>query len=138
MFYVMTPMSDPTNSVIYTPVENTAVPMRPLMSRDEIDALVLRIPSLPILEIVNEKQRKDVYKSALASVDPDLYVRLLKTVYQRRILAKAKRKRLPELDNDYETITRRSLYTELSLVLGIDHGEVEAYLTERIENASAV
>lgn len=137
LYYVMKPLSDHGNSVIYSPVDNTAVPMRPLMTRDEIAVLISRIPSLPLLEIEIEKHRKDVYKTAMASVEPEQYVRLIKTVYARRVLSKEKKKRLPEMDNEYDMLARKSLYSELALVLGIENGDVEAYLTDRIGEAHA-
>ena len=132
MFYVLKPAGDRGNSVIYTPVDNESVLMRPLLSREAVEGLVARVSSLPVLDVPVERQRKDVYKSTMASVDPELYFRLLKTVYERREAAKEKRKRLPEMDNEYEFLAKKSLYTELSLVLGIPEVEVEGYLEERI------
>ena len=137
LYYVMKPLSDASNSLIYTPVDNTAVPMRALMTREELESLIDRIPSLPLLEIPIEKQRKEVYRAAMATVEPETYVRLLKTVYSRREAAREKRKRLSEMDNDYETMARRSLYSELALVLGIQGTEVESYLSARIGEASS-
>ena len=137
MYYVMKPISDTGTSVIYTPVDNEAVPTRRLLTSMQIDELIARIPSLGLLEIEEEKRRKDVYKSALATVDPEMYIRLIKTVYQRRLLAKERKKRLPEMDNEYDSIARRCLYSELSLVLGIPYPEVEQYLVDRVEKDAA-
>ena len=106
--------------------------MRPLLSAEELDALVARIGELPTLEIPIEKKRRDVYKSVMASVDPEQYVRLIKTVRLRRALAREKRKQLPEIDNEYDLVARRCLYTEIALILGIEQNAVEGYLRERI------
>lgn len=137
LYYVMQPLSDRGNSVIYSPVDNTAVPMRPLMTREEISDLIQRIPTLPLLEIEIEKHRKEVYRQVMSSVDPDRYMRLIKTVYHRRQVSREKRKRLPEMDNEYDMLARKSLYTELSIVLEIPDSEVEAYLTASIEALGA-
>ncbi len=132
LFYVLKPAGDRGNSVIYTPVDNETVRMRPLLSKPAVDGLLSRVSELPVLDVPVERQRKEVYKSTMASVDPELYFRLLKTVYTRRETAREKKKRLPEMDNEYEFLAKKSLYTELSLVLGIAEAEVEGYLADRI------
>lgn len=132
MYYVMKPISDTGTSVIYTPVDNDKIMMRPLMTEREIQMLGERIPHLPLLEVEAEKQRRTVYRTVMATADAEMYVRLLKTVAFRRTSAREKRKRLPEMDYEYESLAKRCLSAEVSIVLGISEADAAAYLSDRI------
>ena len=59
LFYVLYPLFDLSNSVIYTPVDNPAVVMRPPVSKKEAEDLFGMIPELDIITVPEEKKRKD-------------------------------------------------------------------------------
>ena len=50
-FYLLIPVNNPMRSTIYTPVDNDRVPMRRLMTREEIDALIEAIPEIETLTV---------------------------------------------------------------------------------------
>ena len=135
MFYMLKPLGSTAGSVIYTPVDNVQVLMRPLMSRTEADLLVEQIPSISTLEIPTEKMRREIYRQTMQSCDPVQYVRLIKTVQARRAEMLQQHKRLSETDSDFERNAKLSLYHELALVLGVQYAEVEPYLASRVQSA---
>ena len=49
-FYVLKPLSGASTSLIYTPVDNEQVLMRPLLDRREAEALLEEIDRIPCLE----------------------------------------------------------------------------------------
>ena len=134
-FYLLRPLGASSGSVIYTPTDNEQVPMRPLMTKEQAEGLIGRMSELEPLEIPTEKMRRDLYRQAMHSCDPEQYVRLIKTVYHRRMDMMQQHKRLSETDSDFERNAKLSLYHELSVVLDVQYSEVEKYLVERLQTA---
>ena len=127
-YYALKPVNGPSASLIYTPVDNDRVPMRALLSVEEIRALLSRIPSIPGLPIATEKARRDAYRAAMSAGSLDSYVSVIKTVSERRTALSAAGRRLPEFEIEYDGAARRRLYTEISLVLGLPMEEMEQYI----------
>ncbi len=136
LFYVLYPLFDLSNSVIYTPVDNPAVVMRPPVSRKEAVDLFGKIPELDIITVPEEKKRKEYYREAVRTTMLTEYIRVIKTVVRRRAEFKKMRRRLPDLDNDFEHTSRNCLYGEIADVLGIDREEVHRRIKELTENGS--
>lgn len=134
-FYMLKPLGATAGSVIYTPTDNAQVPMRPLMSREDAEQLIDRMPVIPLLEIPMEKMRREIYRQAMHSCNPVEYVRLIKTVHERRAEMIRQHKRLSETDSDFEKNAKLSLYHELAVVLGVQYAEVEPYLLSRLQTA---
>ena len=109
--------------------------MRPLMTQAQARELIEKMPELMPLEVPTEKMRRDLYRQAMQTCDPEQYVRLIKTVSRRRIDMMQQHKRLSETDADFERNAKLSLYHELSVVLNVQYAEIEAYLIDRPETA---
>ena len=127
MFYLLVPANNQTSSTIYTPVDNAYVPMRRLMTKEEIAALIVKIPQVETLEIPVEKQRREVYRAAIGDLDPVGYVKVIKTVYRRRAELAAARKHFPVTDLEYGRLAKHLLYSECAHVLGMVEENMEEY-----------
>lgn len=134
-FYQLKPLGSSAGSVIYTPTDNVQIKMRPLMTKEQAQELISRMPGLEPLEIPMEKMRRDLYRQAMQSCEPEQYVRLIKTVYRRRMDMIRQHKRVSETDSDFERNAKLSLYHELAVVLELQFAEVEPYLLTRLETA---
>ena len=135
-FYKLTPIAENTSLVIYTPMDNTQVIMRPLISKDEAEALVARIPEIEKVAVAVEKHRKEAYRETIREGNPEGYVKIIKTVRARREYFKRTRRRVPDLDNDFEHTARLCLYGELSTVLGVSREEICRIVLEGISEAN--
>lgn len=134
-FYVLRSVHGQVGNVIMTPVGNEKAKMRAIMSRDEALAFIDTAPTVALLTIDREKDRRDVYRKALENASAESLLRIIKTVAMRREeLAKVK-KRPSESDNDYEKKAKHCLYGELSIALEIQIEEVERFIEERISAA---
>jgi CarD family transcriptional regulator len=131
LFYKLTPTPDRANLVIYTPIDNEKVIMRPLMSEADARELLASISEIGIIEVPLEKKRRDIYRELVATAEPRTYVSIIKTVAQRREEFKRTRRRLPDIDNDAEHTAKSSLYGELSAVLGLSREEIHNMITEK-------
>ena len=124
-YYVLKPVHDQSNLVIYTPVENESVVMRPLLSPESANDLLAQINDIAAITVENEKMRREVYREALRTADPVNFVRIVKAVRLRREEFSRTRRRLPDLDIDFEHSAYNCLLSELSEVLGITRDEVD-------------
>lgn len=131
-FYVLRPVHGPLGNVIYTPVDNDKIRMRPVMDKEAALMFIQRMPDIPTLTVEREKNRRDVYRATLAQANTDEYVSIIKTVWERRAEFAKQKKRLSESDNDYEKKAKFCLYGELSVALEIELGEVERFIEQKL------
>ena len=134
-FYLLVPVNNPSSSTIYTPVDNDRVPMRALMTKEEIDGLIAAIPSVDVLTVPAEKKRREIYRTVLGTLRPEGYVQVIKTVRRRRAELTAARKHVPVTDLEYGRLAMQMLCGECAFVLGISTEEAVACLTEHCDKA---
>ena len=134
-YYLLVPLHNPMSSTIYTPVCNDRVPMRRLMTPEEIEALIGRIPEIELLTVPTEKQRREIYRASIGTLEPAGYVRVIKTVRRRRAELAAARKHFPVTDLEYGRLATHLLYSECAHVLGLAEENMEAYFEERLPKA---
>ena len=132
-YYLLVPLNNPMSSSIYTPVDNERVPMRRLMTAEEIERFIAVMPCIEVLEVPLEKQRREIYRSTLGALHPEGYVRVMKTVDRRREQLAAAHKHFPVSDLEYGRLAKHLLYSEIALVLGMEERSVEAYIAERMD-----
>ena len=134
-FYLLIPVNNPMHSTIYTPVDNDRVPMRRLMTKEEIDALIEAIPDIETLTVPVEKQRREIYRAVVGALRPEGYVQVIKTVNRRREELATARKHFPVTDLEYGRLARHLLCSECAHVLGISETEADAYIADRVKKA---
>lgn len=135
LYYILMPQQNKSGK-IFTPVESDKVIIRPIISKEEAESLIDRIPDLEVFVITNEKMREMRYKECLRSSQCEDYVRIIKTIYMRKQERLSIGKRITATDEKYLKMAESSLYAELSVVLGIPEKDMESYLIERIEHKS--
>ena len=134
-YYLLVPVHNPMGSTIYTPVDNQRIPMRRLMTVQEIDELIAQMPHLETLSVPVEKQRRELYRTTISQLRPQGYVSVIKTVHHRRETLTAAHKHVPVSDLEYGRLAKHLLYSECAHVLGIEEELVENYIEERLGKA---
>lgn len=129
-YYLLVPLNNPMSSTIYTPANNERVPMRGLMTREEIEALISCMADVEELVVPVEKQRRELYRTTIATLAPKGYVSVIKTVQRRRAQLAAAHKHFPVTDMEYGRLAKHLLYSEIALVLGMEENSMESYLGE--------
>lgn len=131
-YYLLKPLYQ--DGVIYTPVENGKVSIRPVISREEAEALIDLIPSIqaevchaPTLQALAQH-----YQTAVRSHDCKDLVELMMSIYTKRCQAEAQKRRLGMVDERYMKQAERLLYGELSVALRIPFDEVQPYIARRV------
>ena len=134
-YYLLVPRNNPMSSTIYTPVDNDRVPMRRLMTKEEIEALVAAIPGIELLTVPVEKQRRELYKTVIGALEPRGFVQIIKTVEHRRAELTAAHKHFPVTDLEYGRLARQLLCSECAHVLGLSEEEADRYITSHLARA---
>ena len=120
-------------SVIFTPCNNPKVVMRPIVTKEEANALISNIPMIAALEILEEKKREDCYKEIIRSCDPNKFISIIKTIYIRKQQRISEGKKATASDEKYFQLAEDKLYGELAIALEIEKSKVKEYILECVE-----
>jgi len=132
LYYELVPVGK-AGGRIFTPVDSGKTPMRRIMNREEVARLIAQIPEIQTLWVANEKQREENYKACMRTCDCREWVRIIKTLYQRKQERTAQGKKVTATDERYLRMAKECLYSELEIPLGIPKEELEGYITQQIE-----
>ena len=131
-YYLLRPLYQ--DGVIYAPVDSGKVPIRPVISRGEAEALIDLIPSIraeachaPTMQALAQH-----YQSAVRSHNCRELLELTMSIYLKRRQAEAQKRRLGMVDERYMKQAERLLYGELSAALDIPYEEVQPYIARRV------
>ena len=125
-------------STVYIPVDSAAVSMRPILTAQEAEELIAAMPDIPLLIIENEKLIEQNYKAAMKSNKCEEWVRLAKTIYDRKQKRLLAGKKETSLDSRYYKQAEEMLYGELAIALQMSRGEMCEYITKRIQDVHTV
>lgn len=130
-YYNLQPVYSTSNN-IFCPVDNTKVIIRPILSVAEANELIESIPELESIEVVVDKQREAIYKESFATCDCKELIRIIKTIYYRRIERMNEGKKITALDERYFKMAEDNLYGELALSLGVERQEVSNRISAQL------
>ena len=121
------------NGVLYIPTDTDKIVMRPVITRDEAESLISHMKEIKPIEITNEKHKDDIFKQAFRTCDSKEWVRVIKTLYERKKERIARGKKVTASDERYLRTAEDNLYGELAISLDMDKRDVESYIYQRIE-----
>ncbi|MDD6656359.1 MAG: CarD family transcriptional regulator [Lachnospiraceae bacterium] len=133
-YYILEPVFE-KGSTIYTPVNNEKVLMRKIMDEKDAKELIGHIPEIETVWIKEEKSREQMYKEAIRTYDCQSLVRIIKTLYLRKMDRVSQGKKVLSSDEHYLRKAEELLYSEMSIALSIPKENVEEYITEEINKA---
>jgi CarD family transcriptional regulator len=137
LYYALKPLyKDEGNMTIYVPVDGDAGKLEPerVLTRESVLALIDSIPGEagdPWIE--NAKERKEHYKTLMSVPDRRALIRLIKTVYLRKLALQEGKKKIPAVDESFLKEAEKTLYNEFAFILGIKREAVLPFIVSRIE-----
>lgn len=135
-YFVLKPVSDP-GATVFAPTENAHVlkKMRRVLSEEEINTLIDAMARKDSVWIANENERKEQYKSILASGDHLELIRMIKAIYAHKRAREAEGKRLHMSDERFFKDAEQLLYNEFQYVLKLANKDaLMDYIVARIGN----
>lgn len=121
--YQLMPLTD-EKATIYVSVEKADRSIRAVLTKEEAQNLIQKIPEIKEPWIYNEKERERNYKEAIQSNNPERLIGIVKLIYQRKQGRQKQGKKVPTVDERYFDIAENRLYSELELVLGKNRNEI--------------
>ena len=106
------------------PIDKLDETTRMVMTEDEAEDLLKRIPEINEVWIRNDKEREQNYKNAIQSNDPEKLVGIIKLIYQRKKNRQEQGKKSTVIDGKYFDIAENLLYSELELVMKKSRNEI--------------
>lgn len=135
LYYALAPVYQ--DGVIYTPVDTKAF-MRPVMTKEEVDALIDRIPIMETEVCYNRAPRElqEHYDSYLKSHSCESLLVLVMSIYTKREDLLSQHRKFGAVDERYMKRAEDLLDGEFAVALGIEKSRVGAYISQRVEAAS--
>ena len=137
LYYLLHPLNVKENKV-FTPVESRKTVLRPLISRQQAEELISEMPQIEELAIPNEKAREQIYKDCLRTGDCREYIRIIKTLYRRKMARVANGKKITTTDERYLKQAEDALYSEFAVLFSVSRDEVPQVIDEKLKSVQAV
>lgn len=130
-YYTLSPLYQ--TGKIYAPVE-AVVFSRPIMSKEEAQALIEDIPNIPaeVYENNNPRLLSEHYQAYLKSHDCRDLIRVIRAIYVKGENAANRGRRLGQVDERSFKQAVEMLHGELAVALEIEKEEVERYITQAL------
>ena len=125
--YVLSPVHK-DNTIIKIPLDNNKIPMRKIISKQDVTSLINDMSNIEILWMDDEKKRNIEFKKMLKSGKCEELIKLLKSIKFSRKNAKTTGKKLNKIDNDIMKEAERLLNEEFAISLNISPNEVNSYI----------
>ena len=139
-YYEMSPLLDDGYGTTFYIAVDEESKLREPMSRDQILKMIDSMPDTCPLEIESSGNRaldmeniRTSYNLLLHSGNPQNWVVLLRTIYRKGQQLSAQRKRISEFEAHTRENSEHLLYGEIAGVMGIPLGDVEKFITKRID-----
>ena len=132
LYYVLKPLYQ--SGTIQIPVDNTKVPIRAVMTRDEAEQLVDGMPYITaaICYEKNLTALRNHYQQQLNTYDCRDLVRMTKSIYAKKKDAESRQKKIGMTDEKFLRRAEDLLYGELAVALEIGRDEVRSYISDRL------
>ena len=127
-YYFLEPVYQ--NGMIYAPVDNEKVAIRPVISADEANELLESIDDIhaEIYKGNSMQQLSQHYQKIIDMHSCGALLKLTKSIYAKRMDAISNNKRLGQIDKRFMKKAEELLYGEFAAALDVDKDKVEEYV----------
>lgn len=132
LYYVLEPLYQ--SGVIYAPVENAKVFIRPVITADEASRLIDSIPDIPtdVQRNSSMQQLTKHYQSIIDTHRCSELLKLTKSIYQKEIEAEENNRHLGQIDRKFMKRAEELLYGEFAAALSISRDDARECVRQRL------
>lgn len=133
LYYILRPLYQ--ECIISTPVEQSKVFMRPIISRQEAERLIDRIPSIRAKAYHSRvlHQLAEHYEASFKSHDCAALIELTMSIYEKKQGLLQQKRKCSVLDDRFLKRAEDLLFGELSAALDIPVDHVSTYIAQRVQ-----
>ena len=122
-YYVLSPIHNNNNTIIKIPLDNTKIPMRKIISKEDVTSLINDMSNMEELWIEDEKKRSNEFKTMLKSGKCEDLIKLISNKRHSKKLNKADKEIIKEAE--------RLVNEEFAIILNISPKEVNSYISSK-------
>lgn len=134
LYYILKPVNQ-KKSKVFTPVDNTKVVIRKLISKEDVEKIIGDIPNIKELLVKDEKLREKTYKECINSCQCRNLISLMKTIYIRKEQRLNQGKKLSATDEKYFKLAQDNLNTEFAISLKLSIEEIQHYIMNKVQHS---
>lgn len=133
LYYVLEPLYQ--SGVIYAPVDNEKVFMRPVISEDEAKDLIDTIPQIhtEVYKSSSIQQLTKYYQSVIDTHKCIDLLKLTKSIYAKKTAALKQNRNLGQIDKKFMKKAEELLFGEFAAALQISKDDVEEFIQGRFD-----
>ena len=134
-YFVLEPTGQP-GARFYVPMHNEVAvsKLRPLLTKAELEALIVSDATRQACWVADENQRKQKYKDLINSADRAALISMIRALHQHREDQLAAGRKFHLCDENFLRDAQKVLCSEFSLVLGIPQTDVGAYIDSKLND----
>ena len=129
-YYLLRPIKNKSLK-ISAPISDKANKIRALLTKEDIENLINKIPSIKAITS-DEKFIESEYKKLLSNNTHEDLIKIIKTTYLRNKERLDNNKKIAEKDKTYFELAEEYLYNELSIVLEKTYDETRDYIINQV------
>lgn len=132
-YFVLEPL-EKSGARFYVPMHNQAAvsKLRPLLTKQELEALLLSEQTRQDIWINDENQRKLKYREMIGSGDRAALICMIRCLLKHKACQIAAGRKFHLCDENFLRDAQKLLSSEFSLVLGIPQAQVGDYIEEKL------
>lgn len=132
-YYVLSPL-DQHSARFYVPTQNDAAvsKLRPVLSKQELEALLASEETHADRWIEDENQRKQCYRELICSADRTALIGMVRSLYKQKKKQLASGRKFHLCDENFMRDAQKILATEFTAVLGLTQTETMQYLNNML------
>lgn len=134
-YYVLEPLDQP-GAKFYIPTHNQIAvsKLRPLLSAQELDALLLSPEARADVWITDENHRKQRYRELINSGDRVALICMIRSLHKHKAAQLAAGRKFHLCDENFLKDAQKLLSSEFSVVLNIPASAVGAYIESKLSD----
>ena len=133
-YYILKPVSA-NASTLFVPADNEKLmaKMRKLMTKEEIDSLLLGMQGKEITWTSDRRARNEMFHDIMIKGVTEELLLMIGCIYKRKIELLETNRKLPTTDNNVLKSAEKLVEEEFAHVLGIDKKDVVKYIRNLLE-----
>ena len=130
-YYILVPITD-ESLIIEAPTDNRMGFIRDVISKEEAEKLIKKIPKIETLKNFDDKYIEKTYKELLYNGDLVDLIKIIKTTYIRNDNRIKSNKKISDKDKTYFEKAEEYLYNELSISFNMSCDETKEYIIDEV------
>ena len=130
-YYILVPITD-ESLIIEAPTDNRMGFIRDVISKEEAEKLIKKIPKIETLKNFDDKYIEKTYKELLYNGDLVDLIKIIKTTYIRNNNRIKNNKKISDKDKTYFEKAEEYLYNELSISFNMSCDETKEYIIDEV------